>query len=169
MGEGSIEAVVVGGGGSVPNERKGETPKEREIRHMNDLLQELRVILPGVQVLFAFLLVVVFSRGFSEITAFQRDVYFAALVCTTLSAAFLIAPTAQHRVLWRQGARPERLKIANRLAIAGTVFLAAGMGCVLFLITSVIYGSVLAAAVTGVMVSVFIGLWYLLPLYQRLR
>lgn len=63
MGEGSIEAVVVGGGGSVPNERKGETPKEREIRHMNDLLQELRVILPGVQVLFAFLLVVVFSRS----------------------------------------------------------------------------------------------------------
>ena len=136
---------------------------------MNDLLQELRVILPGVQVLFAFLLVVAFSGPFSEITALQRNIYFAALVCTTLATALLIAPTAQHRVLWRQGARPQRLKIANGLAISGTVFLAAGMGCVIFLITDVIYGTVLAAAVTGVMMSVFVGLWYLLPLYQRLR
>ncbi len=150
-------------------ERKGETQKEREIRYMNDLLQELRIILPGVQVLFAFLLVVVFSGRFSEITTLQRNSYFAALVCTTLATAFLIAPSAQHRVLWRQGARPQRLKIANGLAISGTVFLAAGMGCVIFLITDVIYGTVPAAVVSGVMMSVFAGLWYLLPLYQRLR
>jgi hypothetical protein len=152
-----------------PKEPKGETRKEREIRHMNDLLQELRVILPGVQVLFAFLLAVVFSARFSEITALQRAVYFATLMFTALSTACLIAPTVQHRVLWRQGARPERLKIANGLAIAGTAFLAAGMGCVIFLITSVIYNLALATVVTGFMVAVFVGLWYLLPLYRRIR
>lgn len=148
-------------------EHREETQREREIRYMNDLLQELRVILPGVQVLFAFLLVVVFSAPFSDITPLQRDVYFAALVCTTLAAALLLAPTAQHRVLWRQGARLHRLKVANGLAIVGSMFLAAGMGCVIFLITDVIYGTVPAAVVTAVTVAVFAGLWYLLPLYQR--
>lgn len=146
-----------------------ETQKEREIRHMNDLLQELRVILPGVQVLFAFLLAVVFSARFPEINTFQRHIYFATLLFTALSTVCLIAPTAQHRILWRQGARPERLKIANGLAIAGTAFLAAGMGCVIFLITSVVYDLVLAAVVTGVMMMVFAWLWYLLPLYRRIR
>lgn len=136
---------------------------------MNDLLQELRVILPGVQVLFAFLLVVVFSGPFAEITTLQRAVYFAALMCTTLAAAFLIAPTIQHRILWRQGVRPERLRIANALAIAGTAFLALGMVCVTFLITDIVYGTLPALAVVVVVLSVFTGLWYLLPLYQRLR
>lgn len=153
----------------VSNKRNGETQREREIRQMNDLLQELRVILPGVQVLFAFLLVVAFSGPFYETTALQRGVYFAALVCTTLATAFLLAPTAQHRILWRQGARPERLKLANGLAIAGTACLAAGMGCVIFLVTDVVYGTVPAATAAGVIVSVFAGLWYVLPLYQRLR
>ncbi|AHY47765.1 Hypothetical Protein RradSPS_2482 [Rubrobacter radiotolerans] len=149
--------------------REGETQREREIRNMDELLQELRVVLPGVQVLFAFLLVVVFSERFDEVSALQRGVYLAALLCTTLAAALLIAPTAQHRVLWRQGARAQRLRIANGLAILGTAFLAAGMGCAIFLVTDVIYGSLAAAVVTGVVVAVFVGLWYALPLYQRLR
>lgn len=147
--------------------REKETDREREIRHMNDLLQELRVVLPGVQVLFAFLLIVVFSERFSEVNSLQRDVYFAALVFTSLAAACLIAPTTQHRILWRRGARPERLKLANALAIVGTAFLAAGMGCVIFMITDFIYGTAWALAVGAVVVAVFGGLWFLLPLYRR--
>lgn len=86
----------------------------------------------------------------------------------TGAAACLIAPTTQRRILWRQGARPERLKIANALAIAGTALLAAGMACVIFLIMDFIYGAAAwAAGVGGTVVAVFGGLWFLLPLYRR--
>ena len=146
--------------------RVNETDREREIRYMNDILQELRVILPGMQVLFAFLLIVVFSERFSEVTSLQRNVYFAALVFTSLSAACLIAPTTQHRILWRRGARPERLQIANTLTIIGTAFLAAGMGCTIFLITDFIYGTAWAVGTSAAVVAVFVGLWFLLPLYR---
>ena len=133
---------------------------------MNELLQELRVILPGVQVLFAFLLIVVFNERFSEVTPLQRDVYLAALVFTSLATACLMAPTTQHRILWRQGARRERLKIANGLTIIGTAFLAAGMACVIFLIVSFIYGIAWGVGVSVTMAAVFGGLWFLLPFYR---
>lgn len=136
---------------------------------MNDILQELRVILPGVQVLFAFLLVVVFSERFSEVTPLQRDVYFAALVFTALAAACLIAPTPQHRILWRQGLRSERVKIANALVVIGTVCLAAGMGGAIFMITDILYSTVWAVGVSVAVVAVFGGLWFLLPVYRRIR
>ena len=109
-----------------------ESPREKEIRYMNDLLQELRVILPGVQVTFAFLLTVAFMDRFAEATALQRSVYFAALLSTALATAFFIAPTIQHRILWRKGERATRLKIGNGLLIAGTVLLAIGMSCATF-------------------------------------
>jgi hypothetical protein len=96
-------------------DRTEEDRRETEIRHMNELLQELRVILPGVQVTFAFLLTVAFMEPFSEATWFQRSVYFTALVSTGVATAFFIAPTVQHRILWRQGERPLRLKIGNGL------------------------------------------------------
>ena len=127
--------------------RGKESDREREIRHMNELLQELRVILPGVQVLFAFLLIVVFNERFAEVSPLQRNVYSAALVFTSLATACLMAPTTQHRILWRRGARRERLKIANGLTIIGTAFLAAAMGCVIFLIIGFIYS--IAAALVG--------------------
>jgi Flp pilus assembly protein TadB len=148
---------------------KEEDRRETEIRHMNDLLQELRVVLPGVQATFAFLLTVAFTERFSEATTFQRSVYFTALVSTAVATAFFIAPTIQHRILWRQGERPLRLKIGNGLLIAGTIFLAVGMSCVVFLVADVVYGRVSAIIATAVMVGVFVGVWYLLPLYQRVR
>src|SRR4051794_10785947 len=138
----------------------GESRREVEIRHMSELLQELRVILPGVQVTFAFLLTVAFMERFSEATALQRSVYFAALLSTALATAFFIAPTIQHRILWRQGERPIRLKIGNSLLIAGTVFLVVGMSCVIFLVADVVYGRAGAILATVTMVIVFVGLWY---------
>ncbi len=136
---------------------------------MSDLLQELRVTLPGVQMTFAFLLTIPFTARFSEATELQRTVYFTALLSTALATAFFIAPTIQHRILWRQGERPLRLKIGNGLLIVGTIFLAVGMSCVVFLVADVVYGRISAIIATALLVVVFVGLWYLLPLYQRVR
>ncbi|MBV9453017.1 MAG: hypothetical protein JOZ19_02660, partial [Rubrobacter sp.] len=88
---------------------------------------------------------------------------------TALATAFFIAPSIQHRILWRQGERALRLKMANSLLIVGTVLLAIGLSCVIFLISDVVYGRSLAIAATTAMVVVFLGLWYLLPLYRRMR
>src|SRR3990170_86916 len=150
-------------------DRTQEGRREREIRHMTDLLQELRVALPGVQMTFAFLLTIPFTARFSEATELQRTVYFTALLSTALATAFFIAPTIQHRILWRQGERPLRLKIGNGLLIVGTIFLAVGMSCVVFLVADVVYGRISAIIATALLVVVFVGLWYLLPLYQRVR
>ena len=147
----------------------GETPREREIRYMNDLLQELRVVLPGVQVTFAFLLAVAFTDRFAEATTLQRSVYFTALFSTALATVFFIAPTIQHRILWRQGLRTRRLRIANTLLILGAVLLGIAMSCVVFLVADVVYGRLSAIVAAAAMVSVLVGLWFLLPLYQRAR
>jgi Flp pilus assembly protein TadB len=146
-----------------------ESRSETEIRYMSDLLQELRVILPGVQVTFAFLLTVAFMDRFAQATALQRSVYFAALLSTALATAFFIAPTIQHRILWRQGERATRLRIGNGLLIVGTILLAVGMSCVVFLVADVVYGRTGAILATVTIVGVFVVLWYLLPLYQRVR
>jgi hypothetical protein len=93
--------------------------REESIREMNELLQELRVILPGVQVLFAFLLTVAFTRRFTELSSYQIDVYFTALMSTAFATIFFIAPTSQHRLLWRQHVRSQRLRLGNAFLILG--------------------------------------------------
>ena len=108
-------------------EKTGESEYERTARELGELLQELRVALPGVQVLFAFLLTVPFSARFGSITPLQEVVFFATLVCTALSAVLLLAPSAHHRLLWRCHARERRLRVANRFAIAGMILLALAM------------------------------------------
>ena len=107
-------------------ERTGENEYERKARELGELLQELRVMLPGVQVLFAFLLTVPFSARFGYLTPVQQAVFFGTLLCTALSAGLLPAPSAHHRLLWQQ-AREHRPRVANRLAIAGMVLLVVAM------------------------------------------
>ena len=80
---------------------RDETEDERLDRNLGELLQELRVALPGVQVLFAFLLAVPFQQNFTEITPFEEKVYFGTLLCTAISAALLISPSAYHRLTFR--------------------------------------------------------------------
>jgi hypothetical protein len=142
--------------------------REERIREMNELLQELRVILPGVQVLFAFLLTVAFTQRFTEISSYQKNIYFTALMSTAFATVFFIAPTSQHRLLWRQHARFQRLWLANWLLIVGSVFLAVGVSCVVFLVADFIYGGTTAAVATALVVGAVLVLWYLLPLVQRL-
>ena len=150
--------------GSGKSSGKNEHSQDRELL---ELLNELRVALPGVQVLFAFLLTVPFSQRFGTITATQRAVYFAAFLGTAAASALLIAPTAIHRMQWRERDKEALLKISNVLAIAGTLCLAVAIVCVTFVITDVIYGGALTPLVTGIAAGVFALLWFVLPLYRR--
>src|SRR3954468_5668489 len=93
-----------------------ETPKQRHDRELIELLNELRVALPGVQVLFAFLLAVPFAQGWQKTTAFQRDVFFVAFLATAIASALLIAPSAYHRLRWRVEDKGRIVRISNRLA-----------------------------------------------------
>ncbi len=132
-----------------------------------ELLNELRVALPGVQVLFAFLLAVPFANGWTRVTALQRDVFFLAFICTAAASILLIAPSAYHRLRWREGDKEQMLRISNRLAIAGTVFLALGMTAVVFLISDILFKGLWAAVTSALIAGGFAWFWYGLPLSRK--
>lgn len=145
-----------------------ESEDARLDRNLGELLQELRVALPGVQVLFAFLLAVPFQQNFTKITPFQEKVYFVTLLCTAISAALLISPTAYHRLTFHLQQKKELVLVSNRLAIAGLSFLALAMTGAVTLITDVLFGYV-ATVIFGVAAAtMFIVLWGLLPLRRRI-
>jgi Family of unknown function (DUF6328) len=148
---------------------RDETEAERLDRNLNELLQELRVALPGVQVLFAFLLAVPFQQGFTEITSFQRDVYFGTLLCTAISAVLLISPSAYHRLTFRYQQKRQLVFYSNRFSIAGLGFLALAMTGAIMLITDVLFGTVATVVTTAITVLVFAFFWFGLPLQRRLR
>src|SRR5919202_1474373 len=112
-----------------------EDRKERLDRELIELLNELRVALPGVQVLFAFLLSVPFSQGFAKVTALQRGVFFASFICTAVASAFLIAPSAYHRLRWRAKDKERMLVTSNRFAVTGMAFLALAISGVVYVVT----------------------------------
>ena len=149
--------------------KTGEDLNERRARELAELLQELRVVLPGVQVLFAFLLTVPFSARFGSVSSLQQAVFFGTLVCTALSAGLLLAPSAHHRLLWRKQAREHRLRVANRLAIVGLVLLVAAMVGAMFVITDVLFGSTAAAVATIAIACFFLYFWFVLPIRYRLN
>jgi hypothetical protein len=148
---------------------RDETEEERLDRNLGELLQELRVALPGVQVLFAFLLAVPFQQNFTKISEFEKKVYFATLLLTALSAALLIAPSAYHRLTFRYQQKHQLVVISNRLAIAGLATLALAMTCAILLITDVLFGTAATVVTTVVALGMFIVLWAVLPLKRRLR
>jgi uncharacterized membrane protein len=146
-----------------------ETHKERLDRELIELLNELRVALPGIQVLFAFLLTLPFSTGFDKLNSQQRTVYFVTFLTTATASAFLMAPTAYHRLRFRQGDKEQMLRTANRFAIAGTALLALSMGAAVYLVADLMYGTAWAAACGGATVALLAGCWFVLPLSRRLR
>jgi O-antigen/teichoic acid export membrane protein len=146
----------------------GETHHERVNRELIELLNELRVVLPGVQVLFAFLLSLPFLTRFDQLTTTQRDVYFVSFICAAAAIALLITPSAYHRLRFRQHDKERMLFTSNRLVIAGTVFLAISLVGVIFVVTDVLYRSTFAAVVTALMSGWFAWFWYGLPLSRRL-
>ena len=152
-----------------PASPSGEQESERIDRELIELLNELRVALPGVQVLFAFLLTVPFSTGFAETTQFQRDLVFAVLAATAISAALLIAPSAWHRLRFRRRDKELILLMANRMAIAGLGFLAMAMVGAVVLIANYAFSETLTIVSGVVAALVFGGLWYALPIARKLE
>jgi Family of unknown function (DUF6328) len=146
----------------------GETHHERVNRELIELLNELRVVLPGVQVLFAFLLSLPFLTRFDQLTAAQRDVYFVSFICAAAAVGLLITPSAYHRLRFRQHDKERMLFTSNRLVVAGTVFLAISLVGAIFVVTDVLYHSTFAAVVTALMTAWFAWFWYGLPLSRRL-
>lgn len=147
---------------------RDESEGERLDRNLAELLQELRVALPGVQVLFAFLLAVPFQQNFTKITPFQEKVYFATLLCTAISAALLISPTAYHRLTFHLQQKKELVHISNRLSIVGLGFLALAMTGAIVLITDVLFGPLTTAVFGIAAAAMFVLLWGALPLRRRL-
>ena len=148
-------------------EHDAESRRERVNRELIELLNELRVALPGVQVLFAFLLAVPFSNGWNRVTSYQKNIFYGTLIATSISTACFIVPTAYHRLNFRQREKENILWTSNRFAIAGLVFLAVSMIGVIVLITDVLYSST-ASTVAGILAFlIFGGLWLVLPLIRR--
>ena len=151
-----------------PQTGRDETDAERADRNLQELLGELRVALPGVQVLFAFLLVVPFNQRFVAVTPFQEKVYFVTLLCATAASLFLIAPAVHHRIEFRRQNKEDIVVTGNRLALTGLSFLAVAMVGAIMLITDVLFGAATTVAATAAIAVVFAVVWYQLPL-QRLR
>ena len=146
-----------------------ESAEERHNRELIELLNELRVALPGVQVLFAFLLAVPFANGFPKLNGAQRDVFFAAFIATALSTVLLIAPSSYHRLRWRQHDKERMLIIANALTIAGLFCLAVAITCAVYVITDFLFHRAWAGVFTGGIAAAFLLLWYGLPLAAAIQ
>jgi uncharacterized protein DUF6328 len=144
-----------------------ETEEERADRNLSDLLQELRVALPGVQVLFAFLLTVPFSQRFDDLSDFDQKLYFGVLICVALATVLLVAPTAGHRILFRRQQKEFIVTTANRLSLVGLLLLAVAMSGAIALISDFIFGTTTAVISTIVMAAAFVGFWFLGPVLRR--
>ncbi len=137
---------------------------ERVNRELIELLNELRVALPGAQVLLAFLLTVPFMQRFEELDAWDRRIYMFAVLSVAVACLLLIAPSAHHRMRFRQGAKLDIIRTANACALAGLLLLAVGVGASVYLVANLVYGDTFAAVVGGALVAVTLLLWFGLPL-----
>jgi amino acid transporter len=146
-----------------------ETPKERANRELIELLNELRVVLPGITVLLAFLLAVPFAKGWTRVTAFQRDVFVVAFLSTAVSVALLMAPSSYHRLRFQHGNKERMVRVGNRLAIAGISASAVSLVAVVLLVTDFVLSRGFAIAATAAFLAVIVVLWYGLPLLASLR
>ena len=144
-----------------------EDRKERVNRELIELLNELRIALPGVQVLFAFLLVLPFQQGFAEISDADRGVYIVALIASALAAALLIAPSMYHRLNFRRQVKEQMLFDSNKLAVSGILLTGVGVACSIFLIVDVVIGETPAIVATAVTSVVYALVWLALPLARR--
>lgn len=136
-------------------------------RNLTDLLNELRVAGAGIQVMFAFLLVVPFNAGWKEASTFDRWVYFMALLCIAIAAVLLIAPSVHHRLLFRQRERAYLVRVGTRLAIVAAAFLAVGLTGILVLISNFVFGTIAAVGV-GIAAAIVVSfVWFALPLRRR--
>ena len=141
-----------------------ETDKEKTDRQLNELLNELRVALPGAQVLLAFLLTAPFQAHFPRTTEFDRAVLFAAVVFTCAGVLLLMAPSVYHRVRWNEGGKEDVVRVGHRLFLAGTAALALGMFGAVFVVANFLFGLVWAIIGVAILLTLVTVTWYVLPL-----
>jgi hypothetical protein len=146
-----------------------EGDKARVDREFMELLNELRVAVPGIQVLFAFLLVVPFNQRFTQLSGFEESVYFGALIASALASLFLIAPSAYHRARFAEGAKERVLRVAHWEIRLGLFCLAVAIVLVVFLIPHFLFGPLTAIVTAGVVGGLFVIVWQGLPLLDRIR
>jgi hypothetical protein len=149
--------------------RDDETPKERADRELIELLNELRVVLPGVTVLLAFLLAVPFAKGWPKVTPFERDAFVVAFLASAVSVLCLTAPSSYHRLRFREGDKEHMVKVGSRLAIAGIAAFSVALEAVVLLVISYVLSEA-AGIVAAASLAVAVGLlWYGLPLRAAAR
>src|SRR5687767_10194688 len=149
-------------------ERTGEDPQERTARELIELLNELRVMLPGVQALFAFLLIVPFSERFASTTRSERVAYYIAFAAAALCSILFIAPSVYHRVQFRQHDKEKLLRVSNGLVIAGTVVLGIGIAASIYVVTGFLVDDVLALIASLAAFLLLATLWWGLPLSRKI-
>lgn len=145
-----------------------ENEKERLDRQLVELLNELRIVLPGVQVMFAFLLTVPFTQRFDTLSSFHRNLLLGCLVTTALAAAALIAPTSFHRLRFQQREKDRLLIFGNVMALVGIVLVGLAMIGVILLVTDVVFSRTASIVVTGATAAAFVTLWFGVPLWSSL-
>ncbi len=145
-----------------------ENQQERLNRELDQLLGELRVAMPGVQVLFAFLLAVPFQQRFGQVTDFQRMVYFVTLLASAGASALFIAPTAYHRLRFRERDKPTLVRISGELALGGLVCLAVAMNGAVLLVTDLLFEQTTVIVTLVLVGALYVGLWFGLGLTRRL-
>jgi hypothetical protein len=147
--------------------QRDESQPERLDRNTVELLNELRIAGSGIQVMFAFLLIVPFNAGWKQVDGFERTVYFMTLVVVALAAILLLAPPIHHRLLFRHAEKPFLIRVGNNLAIAGMACLGLGFVGILILVSDVVVGGAAPAIVGLLAAAVIAGLWFVLPLVRR--
>ncbi len=147
--------------------QRQESPAARLDRNTLELLNELRIAGTGIQVMFAFLLIVPFNTGWHRTNNFERTVYFVTLLVVAASAFLLMAPPVHHRLLFRHGEKQFLIRLGNYFAIAGMALLAVGFVGILVLVSDVVLGGA-APVIVGSLAAVFVGsLWFALPIVRR--
>ena len=149
-----------------PNPRE-ESLAERDDRNIGELVQELRVVGLGVQVLFGFLLSLPFTMRFTKLSDAERDLYVASLVLAAVATTLLIGPVAYHRLVFRRGMKEELVKFANGMAILGLAAVGAAVLVAVLLVTEFVAGAVAGVVITAVLACMLGGLWFAVPLAQR--
>lgn len=153
----------MGTGQSKAASDRDETPEERADRNMVELLQELRVLQTGVQIIFAFLLGIAFTARFTQLSKTQQYVYVAALLLSVVALAVLAAPVAIHRGLFRRGMKERIVILSTRCARLGMLLVSAALDCAVFLIMDVVLGRPAAWVITGCIAVAFLALWFVFP------
>ena len=146
---------------------RDESPPERLDRNTVELLNELRIAGTGIQVMFAFLLILPFNRGWTRTDSFQRTVYFITLLVVALAAFLLMAPPIHHRLLFRHGEKPFLIRTGNYMAIAGMICLGIGFVGILVLIADYVVGGAAPVIVGVLAAAIIVVLWFMVPLVRR--